>query len=90
MDVTQPAGGFYLWPDVGGDEERFTRELFVRANLTVLPGSYLGRSGAAGNPGAGRVRVSLVPGVAQCVEAAERIREFLQGHWTPQGAGTPP
>ena len=90
MDVTQPAGGFYLWPDVGGDEERFTRELFVRANLTVLPGSYLGRSGAAGNPGAGRVRISLVPGVAQCLEAAHRLREFLQAHWTPQGAGTPP
>ena len=90
MDVTQPAGGFYLWPEVGGDDERFTRELFVRANLTVLPGSYLGRSAAAGNPGAGRVRISLVPGVAQCVEAAQRIREFLLTAWTPPGAGTPP
>jgi N-succinyldiaminopimelate aminotransferase len=89
MHVTQPAGGFYLWPEVGGDDERFTRELFVRANLTVLPGSYLGRNGAAGNPGAGRVRISLVPGVAQCLEAAHRLREFLLTAWTPQGAGTP-
>jgi N-succinyldiaminopimelate aminotransferase len=75
---------------VGGDDERFTRELFVRANLSVLPGSYLGRSAAAGNPGAGRVRISMVPGVAQCVDAAERMREFLQAHWRPQDAGTPP
>src|SRR5258708_6677055 len=89
MDVTQPAGAFYLWPDVGGDDERFTRELFARANLTVLPGSYLGRSGAAGNPGAGRVRISLVPAAEQCVEAATRIREFLQTSWAPRGAGTP-
>jgi len=90
MDVTQPAGAFYLWPDVGGDDERFTRELFVRANLTVLPGSYLGRTGAAGNPGAGRVRISLVPAAEQCVEAATRIREFLQTSWAPQSASSLP
>jgi N-succinyldiaminopimelate aminotransferase len=90
MDVTQPAGAFYLWPDVGGDDERFTRELFARANLTVLPGSYLGRAGAAGNPGAGRVRISLVPAAEQCVEAATRIREFLQTSWAPQGARSLP
>jgi N-succinyldiaminopimelate aminotransferase len=90
MDVTQPAGAFYLWPDVGGDDERFTRELFARANLTVLPGSYLGRTAAAGNPGAGRVRISLVPAAEQCVEAATRIREFLQMSWAPQGARSLP
>jgi N-succinyldiaminopimelate aminotransferase len=86
MNVEKPAGAFYLWPDVGGDDERFTRELFARKNITVLPGSYLARGGAAAgagvgagdNPGAGRVRISLVPPVAQCVEAAERIRDFLR------------
>src|SRR6202047_51961 len=89
MNVGRPAGAFYLWPGVGGDDERFTRELFARANLTVLPGSYLGRTGAAGNPGAGRVRISLVPEVAQCVEAAQRLREFLQAHWLAVDARTP-
>jgi N-succinyldiaminopimelate aminotransferase len=97
MKVEKPAGAFYLWPDVGGDDEVFTRELFARKNLTVLPGSYLARasgtaagigavnSGAGGrgattpvNPGAGRVRISLVAPVARCVEAAERIRDFVQ------------
>src|ERR1700680_4155961 len=77
MQVSAPAGAFYLWPDVGGDDERFARELYAHTNITVLPGSYLGRAGVAGNPGAGRVRISLVPEVAQCVEAAGRVREFL-------------
>jgi N-succinyldiaminopimelate aminotransferase len=89
LNVARPAGAFYLWPHVGGDDERFTRELFARANLTVLPGSYLGRTGAAGNPGAGRVRISLVPEVAQCVEAAQRLREFLQAHWLAADVKTP-
>ncbi len=89
LNIARPAGAFYLWPHVGGDDERFTRELFARANLTVLPGSYLGRTGAAGNPGAGRVRISLVPEVAQCVEAAQRLREFLQAHWLAADARTP-
>ena len=78
MKVEQPAGAFYLWPDIGGDDERFTRELFARKNITVLPGSYLARGGVGDNPGAGRVRISLVPPLAQCVEAAERIRAFLR------------
>ncbi len=73
-----PAGAFYLWPDVGGDDERFVRELYARANVTLLPGSFLARPGTAGNPGARRVRISLTPGVDECVEAAERIRDFLE------------
>jgi N-succinyldiaminopimelate aminotransferase len=77
LKVSRPDGAFYLWPEVGGDDEQFTRELFGKQNITLLPGSYLARTGAAGNPGAGRVRISLVPGVAQCVEAAERIRRFV-------------
>jgi N-succinyldiaminopimelate aminotransferase len=95
MKVEKPAGAFYLWPDVDGDDETFTRELFARKNITVLPGSYLARAslsgasgdaagasgrGAAVNPGVGRVRISLVAGVAECVEAAQRIRDFVQGN----------
>jgi N-succinyldiaminopimelate aminotransferase len=79
MEVTRPGGAFYLWPQVGGDDEDFARALFAQQNITVLPGSYLGRDAGAGNPGAGRVRISLVPPVAACVEAAERMREFLRG-----------
>ena len=52
-------------------------------NLTVLPGSYLARAGAQGNPGAGRVRISLVPPVDVCVEAAGRLRDFLRSGWEP-------
>jgi N-succinyldiaminopimelate aminotransferase len=79
LPVERPAGAFYVWTDVGMDDERFTRDLFGSQNVTVLPGSYLAR-GAQTNPGAGRVRISLVPGVGQCVEAAERIRNFMRGH----------
>ncbi len=79
LDVEKPAGGFYLWTDVRGDDERFTRDLFMSQNITVLPGSYLARPAAAGrpNPGAGRVRISLVPHVDVCTEAARRVREFI-------------
>lgn len=74
-----PAGAFYLWADVHGDDELFTRDLFAQKNVTVLPGSYLARAANGPNPGAGRVRISLVPTVADCVDAAERIRNFVEG-----------
>jgi N-succinyldiaminopimelate aminotransferase len=78
LDVEKPDGAFYLWPDVRGDDERFVRDLYASQAVTVLPGSYLARTGPDGNPGAGRVRISLVPPVGQCIEAAGRIREFLR------------
>lgn len=77
LDVAAPAGAFYLWPDVEGDDETFVRRLYSTQGVKLLPGSYLARSSAAGNPGAGRVRISLTPSLEQCVEAAERIRAFL-------------
>ncbi len=77
LDVAEPDGGFYLWPDVGRDDEVFTRELFAAQNLTLLPGSYLARDTRSGNPGNQRVRISLVAPVDECVAAAQRIRAFL-------------
>lgn len=79
LKVTRPEAAFYLWPDVAGDDEVFVRELYVRKNLTTLPGSYLARDGGRGNPGRGRVRISLVADVDECVEAAGRIRAFIEG-----------
>jgi N-succinyldiaminopimelate aminotransferase len=75
MDVSAPEAGFYLWPKVA-DDERFTRGLFETRNVTILPGSYLARESGGSNPGRGRVRISLVASVPECVEAAQRIREF--------------
>jgi N-succinyldiaminopimelate aminotransferase len=79
LDVKRPDGAFYLWPDVGENDEQFVRDLFAAQNLTLLPGSYLARDANGENPGAGRVRISLTAGVEQCVLAAERIREFIFG-----------
>jgi N-succinyldiaminopimelate aminotransferase len=77
LDVEAPEAGFYLWPQVK-DDEQFTRGLFEKQNVTTLPGSYIARPGVAGNPGRGRVRISLVASVPECVEAAQRIRNFVR------------
>ena len=82
LDVTHPDGGFYLWPDIHGDDQRFARELFTQQNLTVLPGSFLGRDADEPNPGAGRIRISLVAADDECVIAAQRLRDFLTGRQT--------
>jgi N-succinyldiaminopimelate aminotransferase len=77
MEVDVPDGAFYLWLAVG-DDEAFTRGLFEQQHVTVLPGCYLARDMAGGNPGRGRVRVSLVASVEDCVEAARRMVAFLR------------
>ena len=82
MDVVLPDAGFYLWaaiPEVfKGSDTAFSRELLALYNVVVLPGSYLARDAQGFNPGAGRIRMALVAGTAECVEAAERIVKFIQ------------
>ena len=34
LDVQRPDGAFYLWVDIDGDDERFTRELFTHARMS--------------------------------------------------------
>jgi N-succinyldiaminopimelate aminotransferase len=77
LDVQRPDGGFYLWAKTPMDDETFTRELYAREHVTVVPGSYLSRDVDGVNPGANRVRMALVAPLAECVEAAERIRAFV-------------
>ena len=79
LDVQKPDGGFYLWPKVPMDDAKFCRDLFEQQHVTVVPGSYLSREVDGLNPGANRVRMALVAPLAECVEAAERIRDFVKG-----------
>ncbi|MBK1640740.1 succinyldiaminopimelate transaminase [Chromatium okenii] len=74
LPVTQPAAGFYLWPETPIADTDFTRRLFAQENVTVLPGSFLAREVDGVNPGAQRIRLALVPPLADCIEAAQRIR----------------
>ena len=78
MDVRLPDAGFYLWAGVAGSDESFARDLLAQYNVTVLPGSYLARESQGLNPGAGRIRMALVADTAECLEAAQRIVQFVQ------------
>ena len=82
MDVRLPDAGFYLWAGVPpawkNSDTDFARDLLAQYNVTVLPGSYLAREADGFNPGQGRVRMALVAETAECVEAAERIVQFIQ------------
>ncbi|MBX3610195.1 MAG: succinyldiaminopimelate transaminase [Hydrogenophaga sp.] len=88
MDVALPDASFYLWAGVPPSfarraeglsaDEAFARDLLAQYNVTVLPGSYLARTVQGANPGAGRVRLALVAGADECLEAAHRIADFCR------------
>ncbi len=78
MEVALPDAGFYLWAKIEGDDTTFARELYALYNVTVLPGTYLARDGQGVNPGAQRIRMALVAETAECVEAAQRIVQFVK------------
>ena len=82
MDVRLPDASFYLWAGIpeslGLDDADFARELYAATGVTVLPGSSLAREAKGRNPGAGRVRMALVAETAECLEAAQRIAQFIE------------
>ncbi len=61
---------FYLWVDVGGSAEAFSKRLLEHGIVTA-PGSFFGPAGD------GYVRFALVPTEAECVRAAEILRSVL-------------
>lgn len=73
-----PEGGFFLWLPVA-DGEAAARQLWAEAGVQVLPGAYLSRDTAAGNPGQGFIRVALVGPAAETEDALTRIRDTLYG-----------
>ena len=86
LDVQLPDAGFYLWAGVPcldgasaeGDDIAYARGLLAQYNVAVLPGSLLARQAHGVNPGSGRIRMALVAGLDECVEAARRIVSYTQ------------
>jgi N-succinyldiaminopimelate aminotransferase len=78
LPCTMPEAAFYLWARTPIDDAEFARRLYAERNVTVLPGSYLGRSVDGANPGSGYIRVALVATREECAEAIERIVDFAR------------
>ena len=79
LPCAMPDAAFYLWARTPIDDAEFARRLYAESNVTVLPGSFLGRAVAGVNPGTGYIRVALVATRDECAEAIERIVAFARG-----------
>ena len=73
----RPAGGFFLWLDVG-DGEAAAKRLWREQAIRTLPGAYLGAAEADGdNPGRNFIRLALVHEDAALGPALNRVAELL-------------
>ena len=68
-----PEAAFYLWAETPIDDTLFAQRLLAEENVTVLPGSFLGRDAHRTNPGQKRIRIALVASESECAEGIERI-----------------
>ena len=78
LNLTLPDAGFYFWAETPIDDRDFAQQLFAQQNVMVLPGQFLGRDTNFGNPGTNRVRMALVATVEECIDAAQRIKQFVE------------
>ena len=81
FDFYRPAGGFFLWLNVGdqvADGEVAARRLWQEEGIRVLPGAYLTAPNSDGvNIGASYIRVALVAPLAETEDALTRLRDCL-------------
>jgi N-succinyldiaminopimelate aminotransferase len=75
--INKPPAGFYIWLKVPIADTEFTQRLFAQENVTVLPGSFLSREFDGINPGQNHVRIALVAPLDECLDAARRIKSFI-------------
>jgi aspartate/methionine/tyrosine aminotransferase len=73
-----PAGGFFLWLPVA-DGEAAALKLWRETGVRVLPGAYLSRDTATGNPGAGYIRVAMVAPINEMTQGLRALRDCLYG-----------
>lgn len=78
LGTGMPDASFYLWAKTPIADTDFARGLLEHYNVVVLPGSFLAREVQGVNPGANFIRIALVAGLDECLEATRRIREFTQ------------
>jgi N-succinyldiaminopimelate aminotransferase len=78
LAVSQPQASFYLWARTAGDDREFARQLFAQQNITALPGQFLSREQNGINPGLGHIRIALVATTEECLEAARRIKAYVE------------
>ena len=77
LNIEIPEATFYVWLKVDNAIE-FTKKLYEKYNVKVLPGEFLARKDANGNnPGIGYVRIALVESEDKTRAALERIKECL-------------
>ncbi len=83
LDVEMPDAAFYLWVKIKESakgaisDTELALKLYRDLNITVLPGSYLAREAHGSNPGENFIRMALVASLEECVEAANRIKNYL-------------
>lgn len=82
LNIQHPQAAFYLWPEIpqikNMDDNKFAQGLFAQQNVTVVPGSYLSREAHGINPGNNRIRMALVAPTDECIDAAQRIRSYVE------------
>ena len=77
LAVEMPDAAFYLWAKSAIPDTELAVKLYRDLNITVLPGSYLAREAHGTNPGANFIRMALVASYDECLEAANRIKNYL-------------
>ena len=77
FDYYRPAGGFYLWLNVGNGEKAALK-LWKEAGVRVMPGNYLARNDKNNeNPGTAFIRIALVQKPEFIQEALIRLKETI-------------
>ena len=78
LPIKMPDASFYFWLPTPEDGKIFAKKLLEKQHIKVLPGEFLAREVNGKNPGQNFVRIALVATQQECLEAANRIAQFVK------------
>ncbi len=84
LSFRKPQASFYLWIETPISDSEFTKELYKQTSVIVLPGSFLTRKieNDEFKSRKNYIRIALVASMQECVEASERILQFMQSYFS--------
>ena len=74
IEVFEPQGAFYIFPDISKyaeSSEKFCEDFLQKKSVAIVPGSAFGDSGE------GHVRISYAASMEKIKEAMKRLREYI-------------
>ena len=76
MKISKPEATFFLWINTNINDTKYSKYLYKKTGIKILPGSFLSRNLYGVNKGNNKIRLALIISISDCIKSAKFILNF--------------